>query len=138
MSDLATANVAASVNGNGYLTPEQMEAGALLEEADVHAYGGKVRVRELSAAESAKVQQAAVKTTRGGQGFQMSIPDAEILKFQLGMIAPRITDHSQAMRLYQKSGRDFRAILAKIDELSGTTDDALEDAKASFQGSEAS
>lgn len=124
--------------GSGYLSADDMEAGVGLEERDVEGvYGGKVRVRELTAAQAARVQSAAVKPTRSGASFQMSIPDAEVLKFQLGVVVPDLSDDpNRVMRLYQRSGRDFRAILDVIDELSGTSESALEDAKATFPGSE--
>lgn len=123
---------------SGYLTPEGMEAAAHLVEEDVEGvFGGKVRVRELTASQGAKIQSAAVKPTRSGTSFQMSIPDAEVLKFQLGVIIPDLSDDpNRVQRLYQKSGRDFRKILAKIDELSGLEETSLEDAKAAFPGPE--
>lgn len=136
--DLPEQPVVKNGNGSAYLSPDEMEAGAKLEERDVEdVFGGKVRVRELTAAQAARIQQAAVKPTRGGSSFQMSIADAEVLKFQLGVIVPDLTDdQNRVMRLYQRSGRDFRTILAAIDELSGTAENAMEDAKATFPGPE--
>src|SRR3954470_22327353 len=82
--DLPQQPVTKNGNGSDYLSPDEMEAGARLEERDVEdVFGGRVRVRELTAAQAARIQQAAVKPTRGGSSFQMSIADAEVLKFQL-------------------------------------------------------
>lgn len=125
---------------NGYLTPDQMEqnAPADLEEKDIEGvFGGKVRIRSLSAHQSAKVDSAGFKMKPSGNGVVVTISDAHLLKFQLGVINPDLSqDPNRVMRLYQQSGKSFRRVLDAIDEISGTSDDSLRDAEAAFQGSE--
>jgi hypothetical protein len=119
-----------------YLTADQAEAHAIedIQYDDVPAFGGTVKVRGLTAYESAMVQQASAKfSAQGSQGrVQMSLVDAETMKFVYGMVIPQV-DHTQAMRLYQNSGPSFRSVLNKIDELSAQTPEAREAAAADFQ-----
>lgn len=127
---------ASSANGaSGYLTAEQIEANAAKDiiERDVEdVFGGKVRIRTLTAAEATRVQQAGVKVLPGG-GFRLSLPDAQIAKFELGVVQPKL-EHNAVLRLYQQSGSSFARVLAAIDEISGTGDDEMLRAQAAFQG----
>lgn len=125
---------------NGYLTGDQMEQNAPrdLVEKDVEGvFGGKVRIRSLSAHQAAKVDSAGFKMKPSGSGVVVTITDAQLLKFQLGVINPDLSqDPNRVMRLYQQSGPSFRKVLDAIDEISGTNENELRDAEAAFQGSE--
>jgi hypothetical protein len=132
--DITSPNVR---NGNGYLTADQAEQNAAkdLIERDVEGvFGGKVRVRSLTAAQSAKVEQAGVKMSPGGR-VQMSIPENQIAKFREGVLIPAFDDNA-ARRLFQRSGPSFQKVLRVIDEISGTSDQEALAAQNAFPGSE--
>jgi hypothetical protein len=132
--DQGTSNGNGSGNGD-YLSVEQLlvNAPADITERDVEdVFGGKVRIRALTAAQAAKVQQAGIKTTQN-RGIQVSIPEAEVTKFELAVIAPKM-DHNQVLQAYQNSGPSFNKVLEAIDELSGTNDEELVKAQAAFPG----
>jgi hypothetical protein len=127
-----------------YLTGDEMEhnAAADIVEQDVDdVFGGRVRVRSLTAHQAAKVQQASFKLGgRGGQDVQVSVTNLEVAKFQEGVVIPADLDHNRVMRLYQNSGPSFQKVLNAIDEISGTgeqADKVRSEAKAAFPGPDA-
>lgn len=125
-------------NGNGskYLSADQVESNAAKDivEADVEAFGGFLRVRSLSAAQQARINQAGVRQMGPGRNPQITIADSEIMKFELGVIVPKF-EHNAVVRLYQQSGTSFAKVLEKIDEISVPQDEGR-DAEAAFPGSE--
>jgi hypothetical protein len=128
----------------GYLTADQMEANAPADivEQDVEGvFGGRVRIRSLTAHQAAKVQQASFKLGgRGGQDVQVSVTNLEVAKFLEGVVIPEGLDHNRVMRLYQNSGPSFQKVLNAIDEASGTGEQADKvrgEAKAAFPGPDA-
>jgi hypothetical protein len=128
-------------NGNGsaiYLSVDELLTNAPkdIEEQDVEAFGGTVRIRALTAAQEAKVNQASTRLSQQGN-VQVSIVEAEVMKFMLGVVQPPV-DHTLAMQLHQQSGKSFKAVLQAIDELSGTDGGESAKAAAAFPGSEAS
>jgi hypothetical protein len=115
-----------------YLSAEQAieNAPSDLEERDVEdVFGGKVRVRARSAHAATQVVQGNVKMVRGQPDVQIAA--VQIAKFERGVIAPKFT-HDQVVRLHRTSGPSFTKVVAAIDEISGMTEDAEEEAEATF------
>jgi hypothetical protein len=115
-----------------YASAEQIleSAPSDLEERDVEAFGGlKLRVRALSAHAAAAVVQGNVKVVRGNP--DVNIAAVQIAKFERGVIEPKFT-HEQVVKLHRTSGASFTKVVAVIDEISGMTEDAEEEADATF------
>jgi hypothetical protein len=114
-----------------YLTPEQAieNAPGDLEEKDVEAFGGKVRVRALSAHAAARVHQGNVKVVRGNP--TVDIAAVQIAKFEFGVIQPKFT-HDQVVRLHRTSGPSFTEVVKVIDEISGMTEEEEAAVEADF------
>jgi hypothetical protein len=108
---MAAAQKEATQNGNGYVTAlEAIErAPADCKEEDVEdVFGGKVRIRGLTAAMQARVKQESIK---------------------LGGRSPDVV--WAAMELVQ-----FAKVIAAIDALSGTSEEERKKAQAAFHGSD--
>lgn len=114
-----------------YLTPEQAIEAAPgdLEERDVEVWGGKVRVRALTAHQAARVHQGNVKVIKGQP--DVNIGAVQIAKFELGVIQPKFT-HDQVVKLHRTSGAGFKLVVDTIDEISGMTEDEEAAAEAEF------
>lgn len=120
---------------NGYLTPELAieRAPADCEERDVEVWGGKVRVRGLTAAQAARVKQASIDLS--GRNPDVVWAAMEMLQFELGVIQPKFTAE-QVRTLHLTSGAGFAKVIGVIDEISGTNKEELRDAQREFQGAE--
>jgi hypothetical protein len=114
-----------------YLSAEQAieNAPSDLEERVVEAFGGTVRVRALSAHAAAAVVQGNVKVVRGNP--DVNIAAVQIAKFERGVIEPKFT-HEQVVKLHRTAGSSFTKVVGVIDEISGMTEDAEEEADATF------
>jgi hypothetical protein len=92
----------------------------------VEAFGGlTLRGRALSAHAAAAVVQGNVKVVRGNP--DVNIAAVQIAKFERGVIEPKFT-HEQVVKLHRTSGASFTKVVAVIDEISGMTEDAEEEA----------
>ena len=118
-----------------YLSVDQAleNAPADCEECDVEAFGGKVRVRALTAAQSARVRQVSVNMR--GQAPEIMWAAMEMEQFRLGVIVPKF-NADQVRTLHLQSGRSFAAVIAKLDEISGLNKEELRKAQQEFQGAE--
>lgn len=119
-----------------YLTVEDALANAPqdLEEVDVEGvFGGKVRVRSLTAAYAAAVKRAT--TVQRGGNVEVTWAEMERKQFQLGVIVPRFTA-DQVRAMHATSGPSFAKVIAEIDRISGLDKEALRDAQKDFPESD--
>jgi hypothetical protein len=127
---MAAAQKEATQNGNGYITAlEAIErAPKDCREEDVEdVFGGKVRIRGLTAAMQSRVKQESIKL--GGRS-----PDVVWAAFELGVIEPKFST-SQVQTLHATAGPSFAKVIAAIDALSGTSEEERKKAQAAFHGS---
>lgn len=118
------------LEGPGDLREEDVE--------DVPVPGMSVRVRGLSAKFSADVN-AHVKLVSEGreQVAKLDVATMDQLKFAHGVVEPQFTQ-SEAAKIQEKFGPAFQKVLAKIDELSGTSEDATAAVETQFPAGGAS
>jgi hypothetical protein len=134
-----TTQEAQAANGSppadpGYLSADAALANAPadLEEVDVDdVFGGRVRIRALTAAQTAVVRQHTVDTR--GKNPQITWADMERKQFQLGVIMPAF-NADQVRTLHATSGRSFARVIAEIDRISALDKEALRDAQKDFPG----
>lgn len=111
------------IDDDGYVTVQgSLEAskGSLKEDDVLNVFGGKVRVRELSAAQMSRIQQDSVSGV--GRTARISLAKMEKLQFLHGVTRPKYTPED-VERLHRNSGSDFAKVIAAIDEMSGTGKD---------------
>lgn len=128
--------------GNGvarkYASAEELLENApkdIIEEDVTDVFNGlTVRVRGLTAAQSAHVKQTAFSMRGPGQSPALSWSQMEITQFELGVIEPKLT-HEQVLMLHRMSGRSFAKVIEKLDEISGTNKEQLREAQKEFQES---
>jgi hypothetical protein len=87
---MAATTKEATQNGNGYITAlEAIErAPADCREEDVEdVFGGKVRIRGLTAAMQSRVKQESIKL--GGRSPDVVWAAMELVQFELGVIEPK-------------------------------------------------
>ncbi|MES2866731.1 MAG: hypothetical protein V4703_08215 [Actinomycetota bacterium] len=113
-----------------YLTPEEAieNAPADCQEDDVDAFGGKMRVRALTAGQQAGIAQASVTA---GRKADVNVALMEMMTFRLGVIEPKMTPE-QVRTLHLQSGKSFSRVVARIRELSGIGDEEVATAAAAF------
>lgn len=132
MSAKATETGAATASSNGYLSVAAAleNAPADLEELDIDdVFGGRVRIRALTAAQAAAVKQAGIVTGRGNVGVDFAT--LERTQFRLAVIQPPMTE-SDVRTLHATSGASFARVIAEIDRISGMDKEALRDAQKQF------
>jgi hypothetical protein len=120
----------------GYLTAVQAveNAPADCEEVDVDdVFGGRVRVKALTASQSAAVKQASIVLS--GRNPEVTWAAMEMMQFRLGVIEPKFTE-AQVRTLHLESGRSFAKVIAKLDEISGLNKEELRKAQETFPASE--
>lgn len=97
---------------------------------EVPEWGCSIKIRGLS-----KGQQHAIRmeASRGQKGGQPDPSKSEMLMFLEGVVEPKFgREHYHA--LLQKSSGVLDRILNEIAKRSGLSEDAIEEAKATFQG----
>lgn len=109
-----------------------------LREADVEdvpVEGESVRVRGLPAAYSNQaISEALESKTIGTTQIQtVNKGRLEVLQFAHGCVDPQFSV-DEAQHIAEHFGPAFTKVIAKIDELSGTDKEAIDEANARFQG----
>jgi hypothetical protein len=101
------------------------------KDVDVPSWGGKVRIRTLTAGQFANVKSASLRPN--GRGVpQTDIAAMEQLQFYHGVIAPKF-DLDQVKGLQITSSTGFKVIIDALDELQGGTEkEQLAKATAAF------
>lgn len=121
-----------------YVTVEQalQRAPQDLTEQDVDGvFGGKLRIRSLTAAQSAMVKQASIDLS--GVSPDIVWAEMELRQFRFGVInpvtkAPLFTEE-QVKQLHLTAGPSFTKTIAAIDKISGTNKEAPARAREDFQ-----
>jgi len=115
-----------------YLTPDQLleNASNALEELDVEAFGGTVKIRELTAHASTRVHQGNVRMVKGQP--DVDIAAVQKAKFLHGVVEPKLTAE-RVNKLHRTSGSDFTKVVKAIDRISGLDEESKEEAEAAFQ-----
>lgn len=126
--------------GNGSIPKRYASAEELLENApkdiieeDVeNVFGGlTVRIRGLTAAQSAHVKQQSF-TVSGGRTPDLAWARMEITQFELGVVEPKLK-HDQVLMLHRQSGPSFAKVIGRLDEISGIGKEELRVAQKEFQ-----
>lgn len=94
---------------------------------------GKVKIRSLTAAQQAQVNQSSLSGVGSGS-LDLSWADMEKLRFQHGLVAPSLSPE-QVNVLYHRNGPRFSFVLSEINRISGTTEEELRRAREAFQSS---
>lgn len=105
-------------------------------ESDVvdDVFGGSVRIKSLTAAQAAQVQQGSIRFGASRkQRTEFNFASAERLKFRYGVTEPSLTD-DQVRTLQTTAGPSFQKVLKAIDEISGTDEKAAEEDEQQFRG----
>jgi hypothetical protein len=120
------------VEADGYLSVDEAleRAPADIKEEDLEVWGGKIRVRGLTAAESARVKQVSIHMT--GRAPEIVWAAMEMLQFEYGVVRPKFSA-DKVRSLHLSSGSGFKRVIDKIDELSGTTAEERKKAAEAFQ-----
>lgn len=104
------------------------------EVEDVPVKGQSVRVRGLPAAYSNQASSEALELIsgpRGEQSARVNTAKLEVLQFAHGVVDPKFSVE-EAEQIAKRFGPAFKAVIAKIDELSGVDKEAIEKADATF------
>lgn len=119
----------------GRLSSRDLCEASDLREAEIKldALGGSVLVQGLGAAFSNEAQSQALEMKTVGDTQIASVNTALLEEIQLchGLKDPKLS-REQARTFMEKNGPSVRAIIAKIDELSGVDKEAIEEATARF------
>ena len=130
------ANTKEAPSTNGYVTAAEAveRAPSDCKEEDVeNVFGGKVRIRGLTAAQSARVKQESIKL--GGRNPDVVWAAMELLQFEMGVIQPQFSA-AQVQKLHVTAGPSFTKVITAIDALSGTSEEERKKAHEAFQGSD--
>lgn len=99
---------------------------------NVPEWGFAVRIRSLTAAQSAKVR--AIGVDQSGNKPKIDFAALEKAQFQLGVIEPKLKP-ADVNALHQKSGPGFAHVLKALDEISGTDPKKVKETLEAFQES---
>jgi hypothetical protein len=99
----------------------------------VPEWGFSVKIRSLSAAQSAKVVQASADRKAGGLTSTFAEEMAKA-QFEHGVVEPKF-NYNQVNQLHHTSGPGFARVLREIDAISGTTAEEKAAAAEAFQAS---
>lgn len=103
-----------------------------LKEEDVYveSLDSWVRVRELTAATLTRIAQECTHVK--GSTFKVDQTRQRVLTFAAGIIEPKFDEH-EANVLAHEHGQAFNVVCGVIDELSGTSEEAVEKARQRFR-----
>lgn len=99
------------------------------EVVELPELGGSVKIRALSAAQDANVNQQSAQFN--GNKTVIDFAAMERLRFQFGVIEPEMSA-DQVRKLHIESGPSFQLVLRRINELSGTTEKDQKESEAAF------
>lgn len=103
-----------------------------LKEEDVYveSLDAWVRVRELTAATLTRIAQDC--TRMKGSTFTVDQTRQRVLTFSAGVVEPKF-DEQEANVMAHQHGQAFNVVCGVIDELSGTSEEAVEKARRQFR-----
>lgn len=99
------------------------------EILDVPEWGGKIKIRSLTAAASAKVKQASIDLA--GKSIDVVWAAMEKAQFELGVVEPKFSKE-QVNVLHHKFGPSFKRVTDALDRISGTNKEELRQAHEAF------
>lgn len=118
------------------LTKDALLAASDLREEELYlpSLGGSVRVRTLSAAYSndAISQASSVENVRGEAVAKFSAAKLEELKVLKGLVEPKLDSLDEVHNWSLQIGPAWKAIVEKIDELSGLSKEAADATDRAF------
>jgi len=108
-------------------------------EVELPLIGGSVLVQGLGAKFSNEAQSQALKMTTIGREQVATVDTAKLEAIQVlnGVIDPKLENLAEAEAFMANCGPSVRAVVDKIDELSGLDKKAIEEARARFPSGEA-
>lgn len=103
------------------------------EVLEIPEWGCSVRVRSLTAAQSARIRTRGYKTE--GERTTIAWAAMEQMQFQEAVVEPKFSERD-VQKLHLKSGRGFARVLEWIEEHSKIDKEALREIQKEFPGSE--
>lgn len=127
MSDLATATEAPLATADDLLNAPS----DIVEEIIDVPKWGRIKIRSLTAAQQAKVNQASFLGVGTGS-IDLRWEEMEKLRFQHGVVEPKLSPE-QVNVLYHRNGPTFGFVLSEINRISGTSEEELRKLRAAFR-----
>lgn len=121
----------------GYLTVKQMldKSATSIREEDVPFCGGLVKVRGLTAAEDAQVTEASLKVGEGrNKATKFRADIRQELMLLHGLVEPSLGAQDVKTLIATTGADEVGRLIAKIEELSGTSEEDREAAAVAFPG----
>lgn len=104
----------------------------LVEETlDIPEWGGKVRVRSLTAAQGTAVRQRGLQFK--GDETKVAWEEMEVLQLTHGILEPNLSEQQVRELRREKSAAGFQRIVDWLDEKSGINKEEVRQAQESFQ-----
>lgn len=124
---------------SGYIDKATLLSANDLREEDLElptlGEGVRVRIRGLPAAYSNQAQSEALELVtgpRGDQSARVNSEKLEAIQVLHGLIEPKLATLEEVRTFALNTGPAFKAIVEKIDQLSGVNKEAIEKANATF------
>jgi hypothetical protein len=119
------------------LSRDQLLAASDLTEKEIElpTIGGSVRIRALAAEYSNAAVSQAIKVTQGPRGDSVTSMDngtLELLQVQHGLVEPRLESLEAVRTFAKRCGPAFKTVVREIVELSGLSEEAVEQTTATF------
>lgn len=102
------------------------------EVIEVPEWGCSIKIRSLTAGQSAKVRQAGVDLSTGKP--VMNWEALEKAQFEYGVAEPKF-EAVEVTTLHHRSGPGFQRVIQALDRISGTNPKAVKETLESFQAS---
>lgn len=123
---------------SGYVDKATLLGASDLREEDLElpTLGFTVKIRGLPAAYSNQAQSEALELVtgpRGDQSARVNSEKLEAIQVLHGLIDPKFDTLEEVRTFSLNCGPAFKAIVEKIDQLSGVNKEAIEKANATFQ-----
>lgn len=134
--------MATDINSNSDASLPMGTVEAILDKApsdlmekviDVPEWGCSVRIRSLTAAQSARIRQQGIKLK--SDETKVAWAEMEILQFMEGVVEPKF-DHSQVRKLHLTSSAGFNRVIQELDDLSNIDKEELREIRDQFQEQE--
>lgn len=119
---------------DGYLTFEKIDqapSDLVEDDVDVPEWGGKVRVRSLTAAQATAIQQKGLAFK--GDETKVAWEEMEVMQVAFGLVNPNLSAEQVRVLRLKRSAKGFARIVAWLDEKSGINKEELRKAQQEFQ-----
>lgn len=105
------------------------------ETIEIPEWGGHIRLRSLTAAQSTTVRQEGLKF-KGSGDTDVAWERMETLQVTMGLVDPPLTEEQVRELRLTKSASGFQRIIDWLDTKSGMDKEELRKAQQEFQGSD--